>query len=169
MKRLMSLVLIVMVFIGYACAEGFVFSSMSDEELLSVQEQLRQEMVKRNLIEDTQRTLREGKFIIGKDIAPGRYTVTCSGTAGETIGDAYGSLGGMIDAADDESDANWGAVFGGFGDIMGDTMDMKLEIIGDYGDVLSSYTMKNGDYFSITLEEGTALQISDGSCTIKTE
>lgn len=33
-------------------------------------------------------------------------------------------------------------------------------------DVLKSYTMKTGDAMSIVLKEGTALKITDGSCTI---
>lgn len=169
MNKLLALTVLLALLLGCASAEAFDFSSMTDDELISIHEQLRNEMIQRNLIEDMQRTLREGKYIIGKDIAPGRYIVNCIGTEGESFGDAYGALGEMINAADDETDADWGAIFGGLGGIAGDTMDMKLEIIGDYGDVLSSYSMKSGDHFSITLEEGTALQVSGGSCTIVSE
>jgi len=41
-----------------------------------------------------------------------------------------------------------------------------VEIIGNYGDVLKSYNLKTGETMNIVLEEGTALQISDGSCTL---
>lgn len=115
------------------------------------------------------RTLREGKFIIGKDIAAGDYTITCTETSGESIGAAYGSLGGMLDALDDQSDNNWSNLYGSLGDMMGNYMDMTVEILGDYGDVLRSYNMKTGDSFVITLEEGTALKIADGSCTIQAQ
>ena len=50
-----------------------------------------------------------------------------------------------------------------------DYVDMTVEIIGDYGDVLKTYSMKTGDTMSITLKEETALQITDGSCTIAIE
>ena len=41
-----------------------------------------------------------------------------------------------------------------------------IEILGNYGTVLKSFEMKAGDSVRITLEEGTALQISDGTCVL---
>ena len=58
------------------------------------------------------------------------------------------------------------ALLGGMAE---DYVDMTVEIIGDYGDVLKTYSMKTGDTMSITLKEETALQITDGSCTIAIE
>ena len=111
------------------------------------------------------RVLREGKYIIGEDIAPGAYTLTCTATAGEQMNDAYGSLGGALDALDGGGN-EFGALFGMLGGMAEDVIDMTVEIVGDYGDVLKRYDMKAGDSLPITLKEGTALKITDGSCTI---
>ncbi len=111
------------------------------------------------------RTLREGKYIIGEDIVPGTYTLTCTATAGEQMNDAYDSLGGALDALDGGGN-EFGALFGMLGGVAKDVIDMTVEIVGDYGDVLKRYDMKAGDSLPITLKEGTALRITDGSCTI---
>ena len=117
------------------------------------------------LAEATQgRTLREGKYIIGEDIAPGTYTLTCTATAGEQMKDAYGSLGSAFDALD--GDGGYGALFGALGGMMEDVIDLTVEILGDYGDVLKRYDMKAGDSLKITLQAKTALKITDGSCTL---
>ena len=113
------------------------------------------------------RTLREGKYIVGEDIEAGAYTLTCTATAGEQMKDAYGSLGSAFDALD--GDGGYSSLFGALGGMMEDVIDMTVEIVGDYGDVLNSYGMKSGDSLSIKLEEGTALKISDGSCTVRPE
>ena len=113
------------------------------------------------------RVLREGKYIIGEDIEAGTYTLTCIATAGEQMNDAYGSLGSAFDALDGGNE--FSSLFGMLGGMTEDYVDMTVEIIGDYGDVLRTYSMKTGDSMSITLREETALQITDGSCTITAE
>jgi len=110
------------------------------------------------------RTLREGKYIVGEDIKAGVYTLTCTATAGERMKDAYGSLGSAFDALD--GDGGYGSLFGALGGMMEDVIDMTVEIVGDYGDVLKRYDMKAGDSLKITLEAKTALKITDGSCTL---
>ena len=113
------------------------------------------------------RVLREGKYIIGEDIEAGTYTLTCIATAGEQMNDTYGSLGSAFDAI--EGGNEFGSLFGMLGGMAEDYVDMTVEIIGDYGDILKTYSMKTGDTMSITLKEETALQITDGSCTIAIE
>ena len=113
------------------------------------------------------RVLREGKYIIGEDIEAGTYTLTCIATAGEQMNDAYGSLGSAFDALDGGNE--FSSLFGMLGGMAEEYVDMTVEIIGDYGDVLRTYSMKTGDSMSITLREETALQITDGSCTITAE
>ena len=110
------------------------------------------------------RTLREGRYIVGEDIEPGTYTLTCTGTAGEQMKDAYGALGDAMDALD--GGQGYGSVFGAFGSVFETVADMTVEIVGDYGDVLKTWTMKTGDAMTIELEGRTALRITDGSCTI---
>ena len=113
------------------------------------------------------RVLREGKYIIGEDIEAGTYTLTCTATAGEQMNDAYGSLGSAFDAL--EGGNEFGSLFGMLGGMAENYVDMTVEIIGDYGDILRTYSMKTGDTMSITLKAETALQIMDGSCTITAE
>ena len=110
------------------------------------------------------RTLREGKYIVGEDIEAGAYTLTCTATAGEQMKDAYGSLGSAFDALD--GDGGYSALFGALGGMMEDVVDMTVEIVGDYGDVLKRYDMKAGDSIKIILKAKTALKITDGSCTL---
>jgi len=110
-------------------------------------------------------SLGEGRYIIGEDVAPGDYLITCTETAGGQMGQAYDSLGDALDALDGGS-SGIGSVFDMFGGFMEDTVDMTVEIVGNYGDVLKRRTMKTGETASITLETGTALRISDGSCTL---
>lgn len=113
------------------------------------------------------RVLREGKYIIGEDIEAGTYTLTCTATAGEQMNDTYGSLGDAFDAI--EGGNEFGSLFGMLGGMAENYVDMTVEIIGDYGDILRTYSMKTGDTMSITLKAETALQIMDGSCTITAE
>ena len=110
------------------------------------------------------RTLREGKYIVGEDIEAGVYTLTCTATAGEQMKDAYGSLGNAFDALD--GDGGYSSLFGALGGMMEGVIDMTVEIVGDYGDVLKHYDMKAGDSLKITLKANTALKITDGSCTL---
>jgi hypothetical protein len=114
--------------------------------------------------EAEERTLREGKYIVGEDIEAGAYTLTCTATAGEQMKDAYGSLGSAFDALD--GDGGYSSLFGALGGMMEDVIDMTVEIVGDYGDVLKRYDMKAGDSMNITLQARTALKITDGSCTL---
>ena len=111
-------------------------------------------------------TLKEGKYIIGKDIVPGNYIINCTETAGESVGKSYGSIGNMMDALDDNSNGDWSELYGSLGNLMGEYINMTVDIIGDYGDILRTYEMKKGESISIQLEEGTAIQITDGSCEI---
>ena len=114
--------------------------------------------------EAEERTLREGKYIVGEDIEAGVYSLTCTATAGEQMKDAYGSLGSAFDALD--GDGGYSSLFGALGGMMEGVIDMTVEIVGDYGDVLKRYDMKAGDSLKITLKANTALKISDGSCTL---
>ena len=107
-------------------------------------------------------SLREGKYVIGKQIAAGTYKLTCTGTAGSDMKDAYGALGGALDALD--GDQGYGSVFNAYGSMFEALGGMTVQILGDFGDVLNTWTLKVGDSMNITLEEGTALSISDGNC-----
>ena len=112
-------------------------------------------------------TLREGKYVIGKDISAGTYTLTCTQTAGGQMKDAYGALGSAMDALD--GDQGYGSMFDAYGSLFEALGGMTVEILGDYGDVLNTWTLKAGENLRITLNEGTALSIKDGSCQMVAE
>ena len=107
------------------------------------------------------RTLREGKYVIGKDIPAGRYEITCVDSEGETYSTLYSSLGGLYG---DESVAS---SFSALGNMMEELVETDIEILGDYGDVMRSVSMKTGDTVELVLEEKTAIKISGGKCEIK--
>ena len=112
-------------------------------------------------------TLREGRYIVGEDIPAGRYTLTCTATAGQQMNDAYGSLGSAFGALGGGSEMS--DLFGMLGGMAENLVDMSVSVLGAYGDVIASTSLKKGERVYITLKENTALKISDGSCTIQAE
>lgn len=162
MKKMIAIVLALLLFVPamtFAASAETSLEDYSDAELKQLYEKVKEEMVKRGLPLAQEVTLREGKFIVGKDILPGTYTLKCTETFGETYGDLYSSLGGMF--GDD-----LGGLMGSLGGMLGDVINARVEIVGDYGTVLKSFELKAGDTVRITLEENTALQVSDGTCVL---
>ncbi len=164
MKQFVAFVLVLLIFLSVmTCAFADTsLANYSDAQLQELYESVREEMVKRGLPLAQEITLKEGKFIIGQDIQPGTYTLKCTETFGETYGDAYSSLGGLFG---DEL----GGLMGSLGGMMSDMINAEAEIIGNYGTVLKSFELKSGDSVRITLEEGTALQLSDGAFILISE
>ena len=159
MKKLFSALLVlsfVLCLFTVTASAGNSISDYSDDHLKQLYEMVRDEMIKRGLPLAQEITLREGKFIIGQDIQAGTYTLKCTETFGETYGDAYSSLGGLFGG-------DLGGMMNSLGGMMGDMINAEAEILGNYGTVLKSYELKTGDSVRITLEEGTALQLSDGA------
>lgn len=164
MKRLISVALVLILTLAIApCAfADNALNSYSDAELKQLYEAVREEMINRGLPLAQEMTLREGKFIVGEDILPGSYTLKCTQTSGDAYGDMYSSLGDAYSSID----SALGGLMGSLGGMMGEIMNTEVEIIGDYGTVLKSFELKAGDSVRITLTEGTALQISDGTCIL---
>ena len=106
--------------------------------------------------------LRQDKIINSHDIDPGSYTLKCVETAVENYSDLYASLGNLYGG----SDSAFGGLFGSLGGMMSDLINTEVRIIGDYGTVLKSFELKAGDSVKLTLEKNTALQISEGTCTL---
>ena len=138
--------------------------NLSDVQLQNLYEVVKAEMSRRGL-NAFEKTLAEGKYIIGKDIPAGSYTITCTSTDGESLGGVYNSLGSAYDSLSGGGDS-WANLFGAFGGLMEDISELQVEIIGDYGDVLKKYTLKKDSSVDIILQEGTALKISEGSAKI---
>lgn len=80
-------------------------------------------------------------------------------TSGDNFGDMYSSLGGLYGGS-------LGDLMGSLGGMMSDILNTEVKIIGDYGTVLKSFELKAGDSVRLTLEKNTALQISEGTCTL---
>ena len=151
-----------------AFASDIDLASLGDDQLKQLYEDVRAEMVNRGLPVSKEITLREGKFIVGEDLLPGTYTITCQETDGEKIGDAYSSLGNAIDSLDDEN-SGAGSLMDALGGMMEDVALTTVEILGDYGDVLKSFEMKSGETATITLEENTAIQVTGGTIVLEAE
>ena len=162
MKKLFSALLVlsfVLCLFTVTASAANSISDYSDDHLKQLYEMVRDEMIKRGLPLAQEITLREGKFIIGQDILPGSYTIKCTETFGDTYGDAYSSLGGFFGG-------DLGGMMNSLGGMMGDLINAEVEILGDYGTVIKSFEPGVGDTARITLEEGTALQITDGACVL---
>ena len=166
MKKLLASLLLVFLALGLFSATAFAasnsFSQYSDKELKQLYEEIREEMISRGLPLAQEFTLREGKFIVGEDILPGTYTLKCVETSGETYGSMYSALGEAYSAFDSEL----GGLMGSLGGMMSGVINAEIESIGDYGSVLKSFELKAGDSVRITLNENTALQITDGTCVL---
>ena len=161
MKQFLSIVLaLLMILSVMTCASAeSSLAGYSDDQLKQLYELVKEEMVKRGRPLAQEIALREGKFIIGQDILPGSYTIKCTETFGDTYGDAYSSLGGFFGG-------DLGGMMNSLGGMMGDLINAEVEILGDYGTVIKSFELGVGDTARITLEEGTALQITDGACVL---
>ena len=165
MKKLVSLLLVLVLVLAALPAAAFADSDLSrysNREIQQLYEAIRQEMISRGLPLQKDITLREGQYVVGEDIQPGTYTVTCTETFGDTYGGLYSSLGELYGG----SDSPLGGLMGSLGGMMGDIVNAEVEIIGDYGRILKSYELKAGESIRLTLSENTALQITDGSCTL---
>ena len=151
-----------------ALASDIDLSSLGDDQLKQLYEDVRAEMVNRNLPISKEITLREGKFVVGEDILPGTYTITCRETDGEKLGDAYSSLGSALEGLDSEN-SGAGGLMDALGGMMEDVALTRVEVLGDYGSVRKSFEMKGGETTTITLEENTALEVTGGTVSLESE
>ena len=169
MKKLLALLSALVLFCSasvLAFAEVNDFSGFTDDALTAFYQYVKQEMERRGLLgERPSYDLPEGKYIIGQDIQPGNYTLTCIATDGQSYGNAYASLGGLFGGLDSDG-TDYGSLFSSLGGMMSDLVDTTVEVLGDYGTVLKSASLKKDQSIQITLEIGTALQITSGSCTL---
>ena len=91
--------------------------------------------------------------------------MTCLSTDGESLSSVYGSLGSAYDSMSGGGNS-WSSLFGALGNMMEQVSELEIEILGDYGDVLKKVTLKKDASTELTLSEGTALQISEGSARL---
>ncbi len=78
----------------------------------------------------------------------------------------YSSLGSAYSSLDSNSGTDWSSLFGALGGMMEDISELEIEILGDFGDVLKRINLKKDASVDLTLSEGTALQISEGTAKL---
>ena len=170
MKKLFVLVLAVLLLLGgVAQAEGLDLSGWTDDQLRAAYQAIRAEAAVRGLALNDAVTLGEGRYIVGQDIAPGVYRITCVSTDMEALTGSFGSLGAMMDGLGG-GDTSYGDLYSSLGSMYAALDDgAKVEIIGDYGSVIKSVQIKKGESVTLTLEGKVALKISDGSCRLEAQ
>ncbi len=164
MKKFVFVLLVVLMTVIPVIGQSDEVRSLSDAQLRSLYESIKAEISRRGL-DSVEMTLKEGKYIIGKDIPAGSYTITCLSTEGEELNNMYSSLGSAYNSLD-SSGTDWGSLFGALGGMMEDISELEIEILGDYGDVLKRVTLKKDASVDLSLNEGTALKISEGTAKI---
>ena len=164
MKKFLFVILALLAVVLPVFGQADEVRNLTDEQLRSLYDAVTAEMSRRGM-DTVELTLGEGKYIIGKDIPAGRYTVTCLSTDGESLSSVYGSLGSAYDSMSGGGDS-WSSLFGALGNMMEQVSELEIEILGDYGDVLKKVTLKKDASTELTLSEGTALQISEGSARL---
>ena len=165
MKKYLLVALVLLFAVMPVLGQNDEVRQLTDAQLKSLYEAVKAEMSRRGL-DEVDMTLAEGRYIIGKDIPAGNYTITCLSTEGESIGGVYDSLGSAYDSLTGSSNNSWSSLFGALGNMMEEVSELEIEILGDYGDVLKKVTLKKDASTDITLSEGTALKISEGSARI---
>ena len=165
MKKFVFVLLAVLIFSLPVLGQNDELRNLSDSQLQSLLEAIKAEISRRGL-DAVELTLQPGKYIIGKDIPAGSYTITCLSTDGESMNSVYSSLGSAYDSFDSSSENTWSNLFGALGGMMEQLSELEVEILGDYGDVLKKVTLKKDASADLTLSEGTALQISEGSAKL---
>lgn len=169
MKKIISLIVSVLLLSSVCAYSDYDFSQYSDTDLKDLYFEIKTELIARKVDLTEKRDLAEGTYVIGKDIEPGNYKITCLKTSADSLGDMYSALGGMYSSLGDfygnsQELANaMGLLGGSFGEIIG----MTVEILGDFGSVLNSFELKPDQYITVQLTEGTAIKVSEGTCSIE--
>lgn len=175
MKKIAAVLLVFCLMIsGIAFAESTPdFSQFTDEMLLELYGYVQDEVERRGLsvsrsVNTEPIELKEGQYVVGEDIPAGSYTVTCTLASNEDVeranamGDAYSSLFGAM--GNEEMGSAFGSLFSSIGSLAGDPK-AEVKIIGAYGAELKYFTLRQDESTTVTLNEGTAVRISDGTCT----
>ncbi len=152
------------------------FSALTDEQLRLLYQGIMAEAQIRGISLTESRaaistepvTLPAGKYIVGSDITPGKYLITCLGTSTDNLSQEFGSLGSMLDGLSGNGDSTYSSLYSSLGSMFSSLDNgAKVEIIGDFGAVIKSVQLKKGESATLTLEGKVALQISDGTCRLE--
>ena len=153
-----------------AHAGGLNVSALTDDQLRAVYQAVRAEAAARGLALTEGVTLGEGRYIVGQDVDPGTYVITCVASDAEALSGRFGSLGSMLDGLGGGSGTSFSDLYSSLGSMYASLDEgVKVEIIGDYGSVLKSVQLKKGESATLTLEGKVALKISEGSCLLESK
>lgn len=113
-------------------------------------------------------TLGDGKYIVGKDIQPGKYIITCIKSSAEDYKNSMDSLGSIFGALDSDNGDAYSGYFSALGSMVSAIDEgAHIEIIGDYGNVQQSFYLKVNEQKLIQIDGKVALSISDGTCELE--
>ena len=167
-KALVFLLLVMILVSGTAAGADTDVSSLTDDQLLKIYRQIRAEAAVRGLTLTDSLTLGEGRYIVGQDIPPGVYLITCISTGAEDLSRSFGALGAALDGLDSQSGTSYTDIYSSLGSAFAALDEgVGVEIVGDYGTVLRSVHLKKGQSAALTLEGKVALSITDGSCLLE--
>jgi len=169
-KTFAALVILMLLICAAAQADGLNVAGWTDDQLRAAYQAIRAEAAARGLALTEGVTLSAGRYIVGQDITPGTYLITCVATDAEELSKGFGSLGAALDSLDSSSGTSYTDIYSSLGSMFA-SMDegIKVEVIGDYGSVLKSVQLKKGESVFLTLEGKVALKISDGSCRLESK
>lgn len=171
MKKTIGVLLVLMLLVcTSACADGLDVSAWTDNQLRAVYQAIRAEAAARGLALQDGITLSTGRYIVGQDIAPGAYIITCVATDTEELSKGFGSLGAALDGLDSSSGTSYTDIYSSLGSMFASLDEgVKVEVIGDYGSVIKSVQLKKGESVSLTLDGKVALKITDGACRLESK
>ena len=169
-KAFAALLTAILILCATACADSLSLSSWTDDQLRAVYQAVRAEAAARGLALTEGITLTAGRYIVGQDVKPGTYLITCVATDADAFSDGFSSLGSMMDGLTGSGGSSLTGLYSSLGSLYAALDEgAKIEVIGDYGSVIKSVQLKKGESASITLEGKVALKISDGSCLLETQ
>ena len=128
MKKVVFVLLVLLIVSFPVLGQTDEVRNLSDTQLKALYESVKAEMSRRGL-DAVEMTLQEGKYIIGKDIPAGSYTITCLSTEGEDLNNMYSSLGSAYSSLDSNSGTDWSSLFGALGGMMEDISELEIEIL----------------------------------------
>lgn len=167
-KAFVALMTLILLACAAAQADSLNVSGWTNDQLLAAYQAIQAEAAARGLALTDSITLSSGRYIVGQDIAPGTYLITCTATDTEELSKGFGSLGAALDGLDSGSGTSYTDIYSSLGSMFASLDEgIGIEVIGDYGSVLKSVQLKKGESVSLTLEGKVALKISDGSCRLE--
>lgn len=104
----------------------------------------------------------QGTYVVGQDLQPGTYDVTCNSVNDEGYSDSIGALG---DAYSSMGMSDFGSAFNSLGDLYGSLETMTINIQYSNGTYANYLSLKSGETARVILESGMRIDLSGGTST----